>query len=121
MKPIERLLIWLVPAQILVFGSAFARSFLMVLSREAREDRSNFFTVGTLIFINSLVFYLANIVIGIWLFNQKHKSSTQAWLWLLFGISTGFWALGIYLLLQIPGMDHLSNFTSNQKRHGQDA
>jgi hypothetical protein len=112
-KSIESLLVWFVPVALLGFA---AGSIGFALSdREARAAVATVFgwsTVQLTIYIKfsqSLLWAASNIVVAVWLGNQQHPSLGKRTLWSLFGLVSGLWAVGIWLLAMLTGREVASD------------
>ncbi len=101
MKPIEKLVLWLIPAELL--GVVLHAVFTFVSINHSISHGPNSLA-STFQVLSGLSYLVGQAVIGIWLFNQSHQSKSRRYIWFIFGLATGFWALGIYLLMQIPSV-----------------
>ncbi|WP_285578127.1 hypothetical protein [Geothrix limicola] len=99
MKSIEKLVLWLLPAELL---GVILHSVFQYFSAWNSVDHGSRSLVATLAVASGLSYLIGHLVIGIWLYYKPHRSLFISWVWLIFGVTTGFWALGIFLLLQIP-------------------
>jgi hypothetical protein len=111
MKPIEKLILWLIPAELLgvILHSVF--NYVSAWNSIDHQSRS---LVATLAVLSGLSYLIGQAVIGIWLYYRPHRSTSVSWIWLIFGLATGFWALGLFLLLQIPAViSALESHTGN--------
>ena len=103
MRSIEKLALWLIPAELLTI---FFPSLLAVFTAggSAGPGSPSFNSITLLAALSGLSFLIANAVIAIWLLYQPHKTASSSRIWFFFGLVTGFWALGIFLLMQIPSI-----------------
>jgi hypothetical protein len=101
MKSIEKLIVWLIPAELLgILLPAILTAFTAGVS-SGPGPRSLF---SLLAFLSSLSFLIGHAVIAVWLLYQPHKTISSSRVWFCFGFVAGFAALGIYLLMQIPSV-----------------
>jgi hypothetical protein len=106
---IERLLLWFVPISLLSFlagSAAFAiqepETKRMVASALGMSPVQ--FSVNVKL-LQSLIYGAGSLVGGVWLAFQPHSSLGRRVLWLLFGLTTGMWAVAIWLLVNICDRD----------------
>jgi len=101
MRSIEKLALWLIPAELLAIILPSVITFVTAGVSPLPGSRS---LVSLLMALSSLTYLIGHFVIGMWLLYQPHKVGSSRWIWFFFGLVAGYWALGIYLLVQIPAI-----------------
>ncbi len=112
MRSIEKLVIWLIPSQIL---SVACDLIFSMLRAENMVHQSHSSLTGLFSVASSLSYLIGQIVIAIWIYKQEHSQRSSQWAWSLFGLFAGFWGLGIFLLSHIPAIAALFNAPQNPK------
>jgi hypothetical protein len=101
-KNVEKLLLWLVPVSLIAFvaGSfAFALHDSPLMDSLATSIGWSKAQLGANIKLTqSMIFAASNVVAAIWLWFETRASFARAWLWALFGLVSGLWAVAIWLL-----------------------
>ena len=98
---IEKLVLWLIPAE---FLSVILRGAFDYFSAGQILNPAHTSLVSTFSFLSGISYLVANLVIAVWLFQQNRHPQSGRWIWCVFGLVAGLWALAIYLLVQLPSL-----------------
>ena len=126
MKSIERLLLWLVPVQLV--GMILGLDSSIQLLHKSEHLFNSFGTPTTTAFdaqlammIPKILFFLiAHIIGAVWLYRREHNSPLVRWAWAIFGFTDGFWALAFFLFSRLLPAE-ISLQGDNVKVQAQDA
>ena len=101
LKEIERLLIWLVPLAILSAASKVVVSVVWarVGGAEPMDLSADLLYMFTT--LQQLVLILPNLAIAVGLYFFAKKISYTSWVWSLFGLVFGLWALATLFIYRI--------------------
>ena len=106
-KSVEGLLLWFVPIAFLTFiagSAAFALHDRATLDLVATALGMPALELGLYLKLSHpLILVAGNIVVAGWLAFQHHASVSRRALWSLFGLTSGLWALAIWLLVELSG------------------
>ena len=109
-SPFLKLIWWLIPAQLIelcleIGTNAYASRYLFFerfQTQVSASDMSHVLHVYSSIrLVSSMAFLISRIVIAVWLGTRRHESKAAMWAWFAFGMVGGYWALGLYLLLEL--------------------
>ena len=104
-RAIEKLLAWYVPIALIALAAG-AASF-------ALQDRETLTSVASALGLTPLhlraslkvaqstMFAAGNIVVAVWMAHQQHTSPARRTLWSLFGVASGLWAAGLWVMVQV--------------------
>ena len=111
MKEFENLLKWLIPlAVIAAVGNATLNS---LFNQFASGDPQGLFgmtlgqTLSFITMVKPIIGLMTKIAIAIWLFFVARTAGASRWLWALFGVTFGLWAIGLFYLVRL--YENISN------------
>ena len=95
MKSIEKLVLRLIPVELLAVILHSVSTYFSATRLITHSDPTMY---ATITLISSLSYLLGHVVIGVWLFQEAREISTRRWVWLAFGLGSGYWSLAVFLL-----------------------
>jgi hypothetical protein len=102
---VEKLLAWYVPIAFIAFAAWVTDSALhdseTLASAASALGLPPLHLRAPLKVAQSTMFVAGNIVVAVWLAHQQHTSPARRSLWSLFGVASGLWAAGLWVMVQV--------------------
>ena len=122
-QKIEKLLLWLVPLTVVATGAEMALSnFALELMGGASEPLEWFgsrMSVGEQLeiakWLKFLPMFIVQGAIGVWLYAEAKARNASRWIWLFSGIFLKYWALALFLLVQLFELKNDSEEAANNR------